>query len=103
MVLLMIDAYSHKIWTKYMCTDTTATKTLAVLFAWFCEESGFPTTLVSDNGPQFTSQEFSNKMSKWKIKHILTPPYHPASNGLAERGWVFLRISLRKWGLVVLL
>ena len=96
MVLLMIDAYSRKIWTRYMCVDTTAIKTLAVLFSWFCEESGFPTTLVSDNGPQFTSNEFSSKMSKWKIKHILTPPYHPASNGLAERGVGIVKDKLKK-------
>ena len=98
MVLLMIDAYSRKIWTRFMNVNTTATKTLAVLFSWFCEESGFPTTLVSDNGPQFTSSEFASKMSKWKIKHILTLPYHPASNGLAERGVGIFKDKLKKMG-----
>ena len=58
----------------------------------------FPTTLVSDNGPQFTSSEFASKMSKWKIKHILTPPYHPASNGLAERGVGIVKDKLKKMG-----
>ena len=71
---------------------------MAVLFSWFCEESGFPTTLVSDNGPQFTSHEFARKMSKWKIKHILTPPYHPASNGIAERGVGIVKDKLKKMG-----
>ena len=81
-----------------ICVDTSAIKTLAVLFSSFCEESGFPTTLVSDNGPQFTSTEFASKMSKWKIKHILTPPYHPVSNGLAERGVGIFKDKLKKMG-----
>ena len=54
-VLIMVDAFSKKIWTHYLGTDTTAVTTCAALFNWFCSESGSPTTLVSDNGPQFTS------------------------------------------------
>ncbi|CAL4204939.1 unnamed protein product [Meganyctiphanes norvegica] len=97
MILVMIDAYSKKIWTRCMMSDTTTYKTLAVLFGWFCEEAGFPTTLVSDNGPQFTSKEFEEKLSKWGVKHILTPPYHPASNGLAERAVGVVKDKLRRW------
>ena len=48
MILIMVDSYSKKIWTSMMNTDTTTLKTLAVLYGWFCEETGFPTTLVSD-------------------------------------------------------
>ena len=95
-LLIMIDAYSKYIWTHIMNTDTTTMKTLLVLYGWFCERSGFPTTLVSDNGPQFTSKEFAEKMAKWGIKHILTPPYHPASNGLAEKAVDIVKTKLKK-------
>ena len=64
MVLVMIDSFSKKIWTQLMMTDTTSEKTLVVLFDWFCEQTGFPTTLVSDNGPQFTAGMFKEKMEK---------------------------------------
>ena len=84
MLLIMIDAYSKFIWVHVMNSDSTTLKTLAVLYTWFTE-CGFPRALVSDNGPQFTAKEFSDKMSKWGVKHILTPPYHQASNGLSEK------------------
>ena len=96
MILVMIDSYSKKIWTSLMNTDTTTLKTLAILYGWFCEENGFPTTLVSDNGPQFTADMFKDKMAKWGIKHLLTPPYHPASNGLAERAVGIVKDRLKK-------
>ena len=98
MILVMVDAYSKKIWTQLMTGDTTANRTLAVLYGWFCEETGIPTTLVSDNGPQFHADEFQAKMAKWGIKHILTPPYHPSSNGLAERSVGIVKSRLKRMG-----
>ena len=67
-----------------------------MLYGWFCDRNGFPTTLVWDNGPQFKSQEFADKMKKWGIKHVLTPPYHPASNGLAEKAVGIFKTHLKK-------
>ena len=79
-----------------MNTDTTTKKTLAILYGWFCDETGIPTTVVSDNGPQFTSKEFKDKMAKWGVKHVLTPPYRPTSNGLAERAVGLVKDRLKK-------
>ena len=51
---------------------------------------------MSDYEPQFVSHEFSNFMKMNGIKHTLTPPYHPASNGAAERSVQILKQALRK-------
>lgn len=46
---------------------------------------GIPDIVVSDNGPQFISSEFENFLKSNTIRHVLIAPYHPSSNGQAER------------------
>ncbi|KAF6028631.1 hypothetical protein EB796_013067 [Bugula neritina] len=64
--------------------QTTSRQTVQVLKDIFAIE-GVPTTIVTDNGPQFSSQEFTNFCNSFHINHVLSPPYHPPSNGEAER------------------
>ena len=40
---------------------------------------------MSDNGLQLVCNEFETFLCKNGIKHLTSPPYHPASNGAAER------------------
>ena len=46
---------------------------------------GLPEQLVSDNGPQFIAMEFEVFMRENNIKHMRGAPYHPSTNGQAER------------------
>ena len=46
---------------------------------------GFPKQIVSDNGPPFQSAEYEEFLRQNGIQRILVSPYHPSSNGLAER------------------
>ena len=46
---------------------------------------GFPEQIVTDNGPQFRANEFSHFLKSNGVKHITSSPYHPSTNGLAER------------------
>ena len=55
-----------------------------------------PEEVVSDNGPQFTSNEFGEFMSKNGIKHTLVSPNHPQSNGAAERSGRVVKEALVK-------
>lgn len=56
---------------------------------------GLPEHIVSDNGPQFTSEEFAVYMKSNGIRHTGTVPYHPATNGLAERSVQSLKQGLK--------
>merc|ERR1712055_331428 len=96
MLFVMIDAYTKYIWCRNMNCDTTSTATLVTLYEWFTECSGFPATLVSDNGTNFASREFSDHMKTWGIKHLFSPPHHPASNGLAEKAVHIVKDKLKK-------
>ena len=51
---------------------------------------------MSDNGTAFTSQEFQTFCKINSIKRICSAPYHPASNGLAERVVQTLKAELKK-------
>ncbi|XP_062606687.1 uncharacterized protein K02A2.6-like [Saccostrea cucullata] len=83
MFLVAVDAHSK--WPEViMMRETTSHKTIEVLRSIFAR-NGVPTVLVSDNGPQFTSDEFGNFIRTNGIKHVTSAPYHPSSNGLAER------------------
>ena len=83
MFLIVVDAHSRWLEIEKMDT-TTSTKTIEKLQSLFARY-GVPSQLVSDNGPQFKSEEFQMFLKRNGIKHLTSAPYHPASNGLAER------------------
>ena len=64
--------------------STTSTKTIDELRQLFTAY-GLLEQVVTDNGPQFVSQDFTNFMKLNGIKHIKILPYHPASNGAVDR------------------
>ena len=83
MFLIVVDAHSK--WPEVMqMTSTSAEQTIIVLRQLFASY-GLPLQLVSDNGPQFTAIEFQRFLKGNGVKHIRCSPYHPSSNGLAER------------------
>ena len=57
---------------------------------------GIPQTLASDNGPCFTSEEFAKFVKMNGVRHVRSTPYHPATNGLAERVMQTVKSALRK-------
>ena len=42
---------------------------------------GIPTTVVSDNGPQFTSKVFESFSNSWDFEHKTSDPGYPKGNG----------------------
>lgn len=81
--LLLVD--SHSKWLEvFPMNSTTANATITVLRSLFARY-GLPRQVVTDNGPQFIAGEFKVFLKGNQIEHTLCPPYHPASNGLAEK------------------
>ena len=46
---------------------------------------GLPETLISDNGPCYTSQAFTSVLQYYGVNHITSSLHYPQSNGLAEK------------------
>ena len=92
--LIVLDSFSkcHKV---YRCKNPTTEITIKFLYELFTR-FGVVDTLVSDNGSQFTSGEFRDSCETYKIEHITIPPYHPRSNGQAERFVNTLKRALKK-------
>ncbi|KXJ12138.1 Uncharacterized protein K02A2.6 [Exaiptasia diaphana] len=59
-------------------------------------EHGIPEELVTDNGPQYSSNEFAKFCSSWGIKHTTSSPLFPQSNGFSERMVQTVKNLLRK-------
>ncbi|XP_041785652.1 uncharacterized protein K02A2.6-like isoform X1 [Anopheles merus] len=92
--LIVVDAFTK--WPEVIRTrSTTSAATIAILRSIFAR-FGYPETMVSDNGPQFVSAEFSEYCSSRGVQHVTTAPFHPQSNGQAERFVDTFKRSMRK-------
>lgn len=81
--LLIVDSRSK--WLDvHIMQGTTAPQVIEKLCETFAF-IGIPAQLVSDNGPPFNSREFVSFLKANGCEALKTPPYHPQSNGLAER------------------
>ena len=94
MFFILIDAYSKwmEVFPMNTSTSNATIEKLRMIFA----THGLPEKLVSDNGSNFTSEEFEQFLGMNGIKHVKTAPYHPASNGLAERAVQTFKESMKK-------
>jgi len=94
MFLVVIDAHSK--WMDVLpVPSATTSNTISVLRTVFATH-GLPDILVSDNGAVFTSGEFGVFLKRNGIRHLTLAPYHPATNGLAERAVQIFRRAMRK-------
>ncbi|UYV71842.1 K02A2.6-like [Cordylochernes scorpioides] len=76
------------------CTATATVRVLRNLFA----VHGLPDQVVLDNGRMFVGHEFQEFLMMNGIRHITSAPYHPQTNGQAERVVQTLKQLIRKNG-----
>lgn len=81
-ILITVDSHSKFLDAAWFST-VTASATCTYLRRLFCCY-GPPDTIVSDNGTQFTAEEFAQLCADFNIVHLFSTPGHPQSNGQAE-------------------
>lgn len=81
--LLVADYYSKFPVIRAMTSSTSASRTVSVLKTIF-SEYGVPSEVFTDQGPQFTSQEFKDFAAKYEFAVTHSSPRYPQSNGFIE-------------------
>lgn len=82
----LIDAYA---------LPTHDAQTVAIHFLKFCTRYGFPLSILSDQGSEFTSQTFRQVNKLLSINQKVSSPYHPQTNGSLERTHLTLKDYFR--------
>ena len=81
--LVLVDYYSGYIEVDQL-TSTTASQVIMKCKSQFSRH-GIPDVLITDNGPQFSSYQFRGFTQEYQFNHRTSSPYHPQSNGMAEK------------------
>lgn len=92
--LLIIDNYSRYIEVAKLdrLSAEEVIKHTKSVFA----RHGIPEIVMSDNGPQYSSQEYAEFARTYQFKHITSSPHYPQSNGEAERAVGTVKSLLKK-------
>ncbi|KAG0435772.1 Pro-Pol polyprotein [Dictyocoela muelleri] len=69
----------------YLMKSITSKNILDNGFKKFFKDYEKPKVLISDNGRQYTSLEFSEFIKNNNMKHIKISSYNPTANGISER------------------
>ena len=94
MFLVIVDAHSK--WLEiHEVASATSQSTIERMASSFTTH-GLPELLVTDNGSVFTSSEFEEFLQRHGIRHVTSSPYHPATNGLAERAVQTFKTAMKK-------
>ena len=80
---LVVDLHSKwpEIWEMKSNNSQSTISVLKHLFSLY----GLPEQIATDNGPQFSAQEFSEFLKLHGVKHYRSTLYHPATNEVVER------------------
>lgn len=93
MLLVVVDAHSK--WPEVVIMKSTTTAKTIEKIGEIFSRFGSPLQIVSDNGPQLVSQEMTTFLQVNGVQHIRSAPFHPATNGLAERFVQTLKHALK--------
>lgn len=83
-IITAIDAFSRYAYARAR-PDVKAIDIIDFINEEILSKHGLPKKIVSDNGTQFTSNEFNAFITRLGITHSKTTDYHPSANGMDER------------------
>ena len=93
--LVTVDYYSN-FWEVDRMESSTTPKAVISKLKQHVTRHGIPDKVVSDNGPQFDSDEFRRFACEWEFERVTSSPGHAQSNGLAESAVKTVKRLIRK-------
>ena len=91
--VVVVDYYSRYIETMLIRDERSITViNIKSIFA----RHGIPENVISDNGREYTSDEFKEFSRKYQFKHITFSPKYPRGNSVAERSIQTLKNIMEK-------
>ncbi|XP_020906409.1 uncharacterized protein K02A2.6 [Exaiptasia diaphana] len=92
--LLTIDNFSSYFVLRKLSSTRSSDviNKLKVIFSEF----GIPRKVISDNGPQYSSQEFANFSTEYGFEHSTSSPHYHQANGKVERFVATVKNTLQK-------
>ncbi|XP_060557421.1 uncharacterized protein K02A2.6-like [Ruditapes philippinarum] len=88
-----------EVYSNYFEVDAlpeTKSKTVIRKLTMHMARYGQLETLKSDNGPQFSSEEFQKFASDWNFKHVTSTPGYSQSNGFIEKMVSIAKKTMKK-------
>ena len=92
--IVTVDFYSD-FYELDKLASTSSSAVIKVLKRHFSRH-GIPEQLVTDNGPQYVSEEFERFAQEWDFEHLTISPYNSKANGKAESAVKKAKTLLRK-------
>ena len=93
-ILTLVDFSTR--YPEAVALAKTDTETVAEALLSIFSRVGFPTEILSDNGPQFVSNVMNEVSRLASMRQIYSSPYHPQANGLCEKFNGTLKRMLRR-------
>ena len=81
--ILVVDYFSC--YVEILKLSSTTSTSIIVALKTIFSRHGIPETLVTDNGPQYSSEEFCCFSVSYDFRHVSSSPYYPRGNGESER------------------
>ena len=93
--LLLADYFSKFPFLRRMPAKSTSASVISLMKQVFSEQ-GIPQVVRTDNGPQFSSREFSEFAATYGFQHVTSSSRYPRSNGFIESQVKVVKKTLEK-------
>jgi transposase InsO family protein len=94
-LLTMIDQFSKFAWVRVLQNKTA--KFIATALRDIIAKAGPPSTIKSNNGSEFISNEFKAVCSEFSIKHLTTDTYSSQQNSISKRFNKTIKMMIYKY------